>query len=81
MPGPRQEVIDGCVSRQPIGTVEAFPVLRLGERAANPVQADPLSAEEEFIEPLRINEIRVAGGDHRRPLGLDEGPDERGEPD
>jgi hypothetical protein len=37
---------------------------------------NPLGAEEELVEPLRVDEVAVAGGDPGRLLGLDEQPDE-----
>jgi hypothetical protein len=56
--------------------VEAVLVLSVGQSPWMRCSLNPLGAEEELVEPLRVDEVAVAGGDPGRLLGLDERPDE-----
>jgi len=61
-------MIDGGAVAHAPGAVEAVPALGFGERATDPVQADPLGAEEELVERFGVDQVRVAVRDPGGPL-------------
>jgi hypothetical protein len=52
---PGQEVINGAPPAEAPGAVEAVLALSIGQRVADALQADPLGAEQELIEPFGVD--------------------------
>jgi hypothetical protein len=68
---PRQEMINGAPSAKTPRAVEAILALRLGQGPTDALEADPLGAEQELIQPFRVYEVGVAGRDPGSPFRLD----------